>query len=272
MRKLITLSIIVISIIQVTAQNKIKTHPYDADNIKQDTSRMVVEVVKYEYEYYDPEPWEIFVGSGIGVSQTSLKIAEFDKTVNNVGFSFVLQLKKGNFMVQTGAQYQKIAIEIPVTKTIESQIENTVIETVVVDTFYSYNDGNIIETIVTKEVDTIVYETIEEEVTTNKNRDCSIYKFPLQLGYTYPLKKFRLSANVGAAVNFFTSDSKNNLKEYLSGADQRFFTYELGIGAGYNLSDKFFVDCGLNMSSKTNSKSYTYSANSFDIRFFYKLF
>ncbi len=257
----------------VLSQQKESSHPVaDTLYVQQDTIHKVVEVVKYEYEYYDPEPFELFVGAGIGISKATLKSDVFDKNTLQSAIPLIVKLKKGNFHLQTGIQYQNLSFKIPVTEIVETEIAHTTTQTVVVDTYYRYNNGDPIPVVVTKEVEITEYEIVQEEITSNKKRDYSSIKIPIQFGYDLQLNKVFICADIGAAYNKFTSHAQKYLNEDIPDADHHFFTYELGIGAGYTLSKKFYLDCGLNVSSKLNSDPYEYSSYNLSIRLFYKIF
>ncbi|MCW3807672.1 outer membrane beta-barrel protein [Plebeiibacterium marinum] len=266
-------AILVLAQLPVLSQQKELLHPVaDTLYVQQDTIHKVVEVIKYEYEYYDPEPFELFVGAGVGISKATLKSDVFDKNTFQSAIPLVLKLKKGNFHLQTGLLYQNLSFKIPVTEIIETEIAHTTTQTVVVDTYYRYNDGDPIEVVVTKEIEITEYEIVQEEITANKKKNYSSIKIPVQLGYDILFNKFFVSADIGAGYNMFTSDAQKYLNEDFPEADHHFFTYELGVGAGYTLSKKFYLDCGINVSSKVHSDPYEYSSYNFSVRLFYKLF
>ncbi len=271
MKTIYTITIFLLFKLSLSAQlnNHIQSKS-DTLFLPNDTIHKVVEIVKYEY--YEPIPVELFVGAGINISQSIIHSETFDKKASSTGIPLIINLKKGNFYLQTGCQYQNLSFNKSVTEIVEKQIAHTTTETVVVDTYYRYNNGNPIAVVVTKEVETTQYEIIQEEITTNKKIDYTTLKVPLHVGYQLLFNKFYLRAEIGSAINMYTSEAQKNLNEDFPDANHHFFTYELGVGGGYAVSKKIYVDCGINMSTKTNTKSYNYSRNNLEFRIFYKIF
>lgn len=271
MKKIFVSTLMVLSLVNTIKgqSNDTAVQPYDAP---QDTIRKVVEVVKYEYEYYDPIPFELMLGTGFTISQAKLKSAVFDKSINQFAIPLSLRLKKGNFFIETGLSYQNLNFDFPVTETIETEVAHTITETVVVDTYYRYNNGEPIEVVVTKEVERTEYEIVQEEITNIEDRNYSSLKFPLKLGYCKLFNRLMLRTDAGAAFNLLTTDAKSDLEIDFPDANSCFYTYELGFGAGYSITDNILIDCGFSFSTKTNSHDYKYSTHNLELRFFYKMF
>lgn len=255
-------------IIPATAQKPSENQP----SVQQDTIRKVVEVVRYEYEYYDPEPIQLWIGTGIIFQNTKIKTSSFDASGNQPGIPLEVRLQKGRFYARSGFHFQNTSVSVPFSETIESIIEHLVTQTVVVDTFYRYNNGDPQAEIVTKEVEITEYETIEKDTTYQKKRDYSTYQIPLSIGYYHSFNKFSLRGDVGICLHFFTNNAWKYVTEDLSEADRSFYTYQVALGAGYTISKRWQLDCSIGFSQKTNSKAFELTGQNVGFRLFYKLF
>ncbi len=239
---------------------------------QQDTIRKVVEVIRYEYEYYDPEPIHIWIGSGINLQSTKIKTNSFNTSGNQPGIPLEVRVQKGRFYARSGFNLQNTSVSVPYSETIESTIEHLVTQTVVVDTFYRYNNGNPQPEIVTKEVEVIEYETIQKDTAYQKKRDYSTYQIPLSIGYSHPFNNFSLRGDVGLCLHIFTNEGWKYVIEDFPEADRSFYTYQVALGAGYAISERWQVDCSIEFSQKTNNKSFELAGKNVGLRLFYKLF
>ncbi len=240
--------------------------------IQQDTIRKVMEVIRYEYEYYDPVPIQLWIGTGINFQSTEIKSNSFNASYNQPNIPLEIRLQKGRFYARSGFNFQNASFFTPFSETIESTIEHLTTQTVVVDTFYRYNNGNPQAEIVTKEIEVAEYETIEKDTTYQKKRNYSTYQIPLSIGYSQPFNKFSLRGDVGVCLHFFTHEARKYVAEDFPETNNSFYTYQLALGAGYAFSKRLQVDCNIAFSQTINNNSFDLAGRSVGFRLFYKIF
>ncbi len=258
-----------ISITFCTLKSQINTTP-DKIYEQKDTIRKIVEVVRYEY--YDAPPLQLFIGTGIDFSRAKFSSDHINTTITQPGLPISLRLQKENIYIHTGLKYQNLSLTIPVSKTIEEQVAHTVTQTIVVDTFYRYNNGDPIETVVTKDVESVEYELVKIDTTYNKKRDYKTLLFPLLLGYRKTFNKVSVKADAGMSLLLFTKYSQDDVKEDFSGCDYHFFTYTIGAGVEFALSDRLNIDCGVHVNKKTNGQYFDFLQQNLEFQLFYKIF
>ncbi len=250
-------------------QNKISPETHSENR---DTIRKVVEVVRYEYEYYDAPPFKLYIGTGINISQIKINSDLFNATETHPGIPVNLRLQKGRLYVRTGLQYQNLSFNIPVTETVEELIAHTVTQTVVVDTFYRYNNGNPIENIVTKEIESVEYETVETQRSYNKKRNYTTLQIPLLLGFRKAFNKFSIRVDAGMSLLLFTNKSRNDIKEDYPECNTNFYTYSGGAGVEYAFSEWLNIDCGVHFNKKTNDQHFDFLQENIEFKLYSKIF
>lgn len=238
--------------------------------VKVDTIKKVVEVIKYEY--YDPEPYHLKIGVGINIDNIHFKSDLYNEKEFQLGIPLAIQLAKGHFFWETGVSIQNFKFKKELTREVEVNESYIVTETVVVDTIYRYVDGTLESEIITKEVEVTKYKTTYEDEIYSKEFNYSAYTVPFIVGYQFYLNKFTAQIGVGAALNFYTSKARKQLKSDFPNEKSYFATGVVNLGLNYQLTDKISLLCHVSSLRKLNAEVYDYQTNQVSFRIFYQLF
>jgi hypothetical protein len=243
---------------------------YDTVYVARDTIVETVEVIQYEYVYVDSFEW--FLGAGGSFVQSNLESGLLNHRSGSISYPLVLKMTKGNFFVQTGVEYHELKFNSSRLEEVATEVEKRLTETVVVDTIYRYNDGNPVASIVTKEVESIYYETEYVDQMVVRHHDYSSFFVPLMAGYSFRRHDFSAEVGVGLGFNLLTSSGKEGLQKDFPDEQPVFVSYLGNFSLTYHLSDRFKLQGSVSGAWNTDDSILGYSQKRAGLKLFCKIF